>query len=311
MKKKNRGKNRKQILKTSRSGFVDPQSLFVLDQFTDLDLARWEKGSKALAEFNNRFFSCLESQRRTHYEDLCAVLSNSSNLTIKVADWYRIIDYQFGDDPLSARGHRFHYGGRFNFGVRLNPSFESFPAVYLASNQETAMKEKFGLSSRHSSGLSVHDFALMPNGSTVTLLVRGVIRNVFDLRAQEALKSFVKIISNFKLTEDIKRTARELKIKLKPLVRTPKQLMDTLLCEDWRKSPTGFDLPANSQVFGKFLRDSGFEGVIYRSARGSGDCLCIFVENLERSASFLELAGPRPESVKISRLDKDTWRSLI
>jgi hypothetical protein len=71
-----------------------------------------------------------------------------------------------------------------------------------------------------------------------------------------------------------------------------------------------FDLSSNSQIFGKMLRDAGYEGLIYPSVRGTGTCLAIFVENFRNSTSFIEVSNPVPPYVKNSRLDQANYQKF-
>ena len=67
-----------------------------------------------------------------------------------------------------------------------------------------------------------------------------------------------------------------------------------------------YDTAANSQIFARFLKEAGFEGVLYRSTKCRGLCAALFPDNLGGSDSYIELADRAPPEVKIKRLDHNT-----
>jgi hypothetical protein len=92
-------------------------------------------------------------------------------------------------------------------------------------------------------------------------------------------------------------------------VELPRELMDPF----WRGAPGLAVAPANSQVFGSLVRDSGIQAILFKSTRDVGPCLAIFPENFEGTNSFVELQDDPPIDAPgtIRRLDKTTWRMLI
>ena len=93
------------------------------------------------------------------------------------------------------------------------------------------------------------------------------------------------------------------------MVRTGKQLYDTVVEKNWRVLPAQFGLPAPSHVMAELVRAAGFEGILYQSTKGNGKCLAIFPEALD-GGSFIELRDPAPSSVKHPRLDSDSASHL-
>ena len=83
-------------------------------------------------------------------------------------------------------------------------------------------------------------------------------------------------------------------------------MSSTRSATNWRAWPLQFDVPSNSQVLGRLLRDAGYEAVLYPSSKGPMQCLAVFPENLHASDSFLELSGAYPEVVTGRRLDATT-----
>ena len=91
---------------------------------------------------------------------------------------------------------------------------------------------------------------------------------------------------------------------------TPKTLHMRLM-GNWTDMPIQYGLPSNSQVFARFLREAGFEGVLYRSTRGQGVCIALFLDRLDASDSFVELSDNAPPDVTITRLDSTTFQHLL
>jgi RES domain len=312
-KRKNRNKVKYQSTRKrySKKPVSKSEGLLILDQFSSSDVERWSDAEKNITEYHNSLFSALEAQRRMIYDELCSALLSSSNIAHSFDNYSRIIDYRRGNEPLQVSGYKFSYGGRFNYGMSLDPHhFHPYPAMYLASTVETAMKEKYRITCPDSSGLSVEDFALIKPSSVVVLNVIGQLQNVFDLRSPDTLKGFIKLTKEFSIASNLFSLAKKIGIPAPSVITTHKSLWDSLLDEDWRVMPAQLGLPSNSQVFGKLLRDAKFEGVLFNSTRGAGECLAIFVENLN-DESYVELTDDPPRTVLNRRLDKNTLKALL
>jgi hypothetical protein len=93
-------------------------------------------------------------------------------------------------------------------------------------------------------------------------------------------------------------------------VRNTSELKKTMLAPNWRYYPAQYGIPANSQILGRLLRDAGFEAILYPSTIGVGNCMAVFPENLAHSNSFVELMDDPPSSVKLRRLDQQSWKQL-
>ena len=94
------------------------------------------------------------------------------------------------------------------------------------------------------------------------------------------------------------------------LVRTSKQLRESFLCSNWRNYPAQFEIPSNSQIFGRLLNSIGFEGIIYPSAKSKGKCIAVFTHNLIHSDSYIELADEPPSNVTHTRLGAENCAEL-
>ncbi len=243
---------------------------------------------------------------------MCDALRESSPVSLPLQGWTRIVDYQYSLAPLSAKGS-IKTGGRFNIGTDLDPGkHPPFPTLYVAEDYETAYAEKFGASSKSvTSDYTGHEFALRDPGSFSSVRVSGSVQNLFDFRRGSNLKSFANIIKSFDMPAELKSLAKFLGIPSPLLISNTADLKNNLLDKNWRNWPTLFDIPANSQVFGRMLIDAGFEGLVYQSTKGAKNCLAVFLKNLAGTDSFIELTDKPPGGVKHVRLDKDTWSDLF
>ncbi len=94
------------------------------------------------------------------------------------------------------------------------------------------------------------------------------------------------------------------------LVNSPKELKDSLLASNWRAFPVQFEIPANSQIFAQLLIAVGYEGVIYPSTKGNGNCAALFPQNFAGPGSHVSLSDPAPQTLKYRVLDMDTFDAL-
>jgi hypothetical protein len=200
-------------------------------------------------------------------------------------------------------------GGRFNIGDDLDRARgQQFPALYIASTIDTGFSEFFGAPINQKAGqLSLHELALRRPGSFTTFSLRGRIDNVLDLRTHKHLKPFTDIIREFRLSDDAQKFGRKTKIPPRLMVNSTKDLWDRVLTPPvvWRGEPQMCGIPAASQIFGRFVRDAGFEAVVYPSQQGGEACLAIFPENLQSSSSRIDVVGGLPDGATCSTLDKN------
>ena len=120
----------------------------------------------------------------------------------------------------------------------------------------------------------------------MTFALRGQLEQVFDLRVRSGLNAFAKIIAAFDVSGDTKKFAQKMRLTPRGLIKTPLELWKRLLAPPgiWRTDPQAFGIPAATQIFGRFVRDAGFEAILYPSQQGGTSCLAVFPENLERAA---------------------------
>ena len=285
---------------------------FVLDQFSQANLQKWNKYSGALDEYHVRLFYHLEGLRESHKDSLVEALRDSSSASKFKDTWCRLVSFRYSDDFLSSRGSLIN-GGRFNIGSDLDSrNFPGFPALYLAEDQNTAYAEFFSAPESDSPGqISGHEFALQSKSSFSLVRLSFEIENVFDLTKAKNLRAFSEIIAKFKMTPELKGLGCAIGLSSSSqLIRNPALLKNDLTSSAWRNYPVQYEIPANSQVFGRLLRDAGYEAVIYPSSKGGSNCIAVFTENLEGSDSFIELADEAPAGTKHTRLDSRNWKEL-
>jgi RES domain len=284
----------------------------ILDAFTAHDLEVWATRSTDVQAYYDRVYYDLERQRVAHYDELCSALRAVPEIEVVVDRWVRVTDWRWNLIPLSAAGSIKAIGGRFNIGSDLDRARgQAFPCLYLAHDVETAYREYFGapLSSR-STKLTLGEFALRRETSFTTFSLKGRLDQVFDLRERSGLANFVKITSKFDVSSDTQKFARKAGLPPPPprlIIKTPHELQKRLLTPPgvWRLEPQMFGIPATSQIFGRFIRDAGFEAILYPSQQGGETCLAVFPENFRASSSRIEVVGDVPPGASCTVLDKD------
>lgn len=297
-------------LKDPRGSYEGTRVL--LDEFTVVDLRSWQKLADDHDKYHVQLFYHLEGLRRLHHDEILEALQASKPVSLKMNNWARIVGYKYSLDPLSAAGSLVS-GGRFNIGRDLNPSqFPEYSALYVAEDHKTAYAEKFGMAlSEARDGLSGHELALRTPTSYTYVNISGELNNLFNVGRAANFTEFIEVIKKFKLTDELKALARVIGKSPPLLVADRKMLKGALLDDDWRAWPVQFEIPANSQVIGRLIRDAGYEGIMYPSTKGKGKCVAIFPENFAGSDSYLELADTPPDGAKCIRLDSETWQDLI
>jgi hypothetical protein len=141
--------------------------LLELDRFSQADLDRWNSLSQDLDELHAILYSGVEPQRQRHHAELIAALRSVPCRPMDFAGWVRMVTLRYADAPLSAAGSLKNFGGRFNIGTDVDNAIRSpWPALYIASDQETAYREKFGMAKDDRiDGLSAEELTLTPGGS--------------------------------------------------------------------------------------------------------------------------------------------------
>jgi hypothetical protein len=252
----------------------------------------------------------LESARQEHGQALIDAARSAAVSGGEFEGWSRIVDLRYVLAPLSCAGSVRGEGGRFNVGGRLNPgAITPFPAVYIGETYDTAFCEVFGQEpAATTGGLTPADLALRKPTSFSHVRLRGQLDLVLDVGDIEALKPIVEVLRTFKLPAQVASLGRKLGVRRPPsLVRSPGALRRQLLAKSWRVLPMQYDLPSNSQVFGRLVSGAGIHAIRYPSLRHpGGGCLALFPQNWQGSTSFVELMDAAPPEARLIRLDATT-----
>ena len=250
-------------------------------------------------------YSELAKQRLDHWEEIRESLLSEATDDYRFKKRFRAIKWRYSNHPLCTVGSlKDPVGGRFNIG-NMNPSvIPMFSALYIAQDKETAEKEL--LLSKDHPKLSPFDFSLTDSSSISIVAVHGILDTVFDIRGDTKLKRIIKILSKFKFSPSLKKLGNTLKIDPK-IIKTKKQMHESISEVKWRNIPIDFDLPSNSQIFGQMVRDSGISGVLYYSSITQKECLAIFPNNFKNSSSFIELIDEPPNKKIPTRIDSSNF----
>ena len=281
---------------------------YLLESGSLADMRAAKIRTDTLLKYHWDYYSEVALQRSQIQGDLSKALVQVCISDFKFQKWQRAVKYKYGLHPFSTAGSLVYVGGRFNTGIDVNSEIPSFSALYLAVDKDTALQETLGQEDSSESGLSSRELALTNSQSETIVSVSGELEKVFDLRTEESLEGFVELIKDFTIGAQLRAAAKELKIDQPDVVKKPKQLLDILLEKDWRKHPSMFDIPANSQIFGHLVMQSGIEGILYPSKLTGKDCLAIFPINFAHSSSYLQLDDEAPHPKVPKRIDSETWR---
>lgn len=283
-----------------------PRGILELDRFSEASLRQWKTLSEDLDELERTLHFALEPERRRLRPELLAALEDCTGEPLTLERWVRVVSYPVSLNPLSSAGSLRAYGGRFNAGTDLEPgTLDPWPALYLAEDFETAFREKFQMSSEAlTEGLRPQELALGPQGSHVTVTVKGCLMRVFDMTSATVLEPLARVLRRIKMPSRASQLKKKLQIPNHALMmmQTGKQLHDVMFKRNWRVLPVQFDLPAQSQTVAELIRAAGFEGILYQSTMGPGKCLAVFPDRLAES-SFIALIDRPPHAETIQRLD--------
>lgn len=289
--------------------------LLLLDRFTQKDLEGWKSASADLDRLNRHLYFDTEPARLSLRPEIIQALQSRPAQPLEFVRWVRLVDHRWTLKPLSAAGSIRSFGGRFNLGRDVDDcAIKPFPALYIASDLQTAYRERYQMERESESalGLTAEELALTTSHSSV--LLNGYIERVFDASDLTALEPLAKVLARVKMPASIKPIARRLGAKLGPggihMIRNAHQLHQALF-RNWRAEPVQFGLPSPSQQFGEFVRAAGYEAIRYESTKNKGSyCLAVLVGNLCSDRTFVELADDCPPEVDHRRLDMQTADEL-
>jgi hypothetical protein len=264
---------------------------------------------KRFRAYHARFYGEGAFQRRNVRAEIDAALTRGCTGPFVFTNWQRTIRFQWSDHPLCTVGSLIT-GGRFNIGNDIDPAtFPPFSALYAASDRETSLRETFGQEALGTK-MDAREYALADSKSIAIFSVSGQLDHVLDLRTVDAVRDFVAVIKNFKVPHSLMMEAKKLPVAPPRFLRTPKQLIDSLLNKNWRHVKTLCEVPSNSQTFGQIVAQAKIEGILYQSTQGDGDCLAIFPQNFIGGSSVVALDDPVPGSqIGPTRIDATNWEA--
>jgi hypothetical protein len=235
-------------------------------------------------------------------------LASMGSLSMDLSHWGRAIQYKYATQPLSCAGSLKWVGGRFNYGVDIDSSrFAPFPALYLAEDIETGLREMQGLTRENRrGGLSADDLNLCAANGVAWVAVEGSVSNIFDLTNAKGLKKFSEIIGKFKLSKAVRDAEKRIGATPLQLIGSAKQLLDSFMVENWREYPVIRNTPANSQLFGHMLSLAGFDGVLFSSTRTGKNNLALFPRRFKNSISRVAVRSP-PANAQCTELNSTTY----
>ena len=227
----------------------------------------WRALAKDLQDYHYLWFFELESQRASNQARLVEALGSIPGKNIDLDGWGRAIAYKYSHTPLSCVGSLKWVGGRFNYGADIDDTrFAPFPALYLAQDPETGLREMHGLVREDKrAGLTAKELSFCSESGVSWVAVKGAMCNVFDLTRVANLRTFADVLSKFKVSRNVRAAEGKLRATPLKLIATARELHGSFMAENWREFPVQFSTPANSQLFGNLLSHAGFEGVLFSS----------------------------------------------
>lgn len=281
---------------------------YLLEQGTLESIRAAKERTQRLIDYYWQYYSELAQQRNQKIENIRAALLESCASDFEFNNWQRTVKYKYSLHPLSTIGSLSFIGGRFNTGNDVNVNVPVHPALYLAVDKETCLQEALSQQGGQHSEFTPLEIALTNKESYAMVSVSGKLEKIFDLRSTKSLKQIVGVMKEFKLSDDLFKKAIELGIEKPDIIRSNKQLLDSLLDKNWRHLPTNLEVPSNSQIFGHLLFNSGIEGVIYPSKFTQKDCIAAFPKNFDGGGSYIKIEGDVPHKKVPNKIDGTSWR---
>ena len=119
---------------------------------------------------------------------------------------------QYMNDPLCTAGSLLH-SRRFNFG-NISYDYQNFACLYISSNSEGAKCEKFP-NPPDPPLLSASEMSLIPDGSFLTSRCEVNLTKCIDIRTEDSLRDFTKIISQINPTERFQNKWKKMNRKVR------------------------------------------------------------------------------------------------
>jgi hypothetical protein len=288
-----------------------PVGELLLEYFDDNQLLAWRASGSAIQDYHYLWFFELERQRASKQSEILEALSLVPEISVQLSGWGRALAYKHSAAPLSCVGSLRWVGGRFNYGVDIDSSrFAPFPALYLAEDAETALREMHGLQRETTrGGLSGLELSLLSRSGVAWVRVDGHVHNIFDLTSTANLRGFTAVLSKFRLSRAVRMAEDRMGAVPLRLLQTPDELFQSFMIEGWREFPVQVSTPANSQLFAHFLMQAGFEGVLYSSTITGKRNIALFTRQFKNSASIVNVLDP-PAGATCCELSAKTFMQL-
>ncbi len=284
------------------------QPLILLDSFSAHDIEKWREKHESLFDFYWEEYSYYANERSKLANKVQKALIKGA-ISYKFDKWFRVLTQKYNNNPLSAAGSRLHsIGGRFNFGQIDPMKYPPFSCLYIASNHDTAMAEKFSSNAPDKRKIKREEFTGSLVSYSATQL-SGKLDLVLDVTDKKALSPFINVIKKIPVPDELKKKAKKLRLNEPQNVRTPAQLKNIMRDHNWAAQPSLFTIPSSSQIFGHIVYNAGIQAILYRSKHTEKLCLGVFPENFEDKSGYLSLVDPAARGVQ-TELSKKTWREM-
>lgn len=308
MSKKIDFKNIQKLMRNKKKS-PDKKVSYLLEMTNSEAIKAAKDFSDQLTDYHWKYYYELAQQREKIIDKIKISLISAAK-SFEFNQWQRAVKWQYSNHPLCALGSTTFIGQRFNYGEDINSQISKFPALYFAIDKDTALQETLGQSSAKNLELTAKEIALSNPQSESIVSVSGSLDSVIDLRSEGSLSKFVKHISNFKLSPEVKKIAKHLGDEIS-LISTVKGLKDSLLDPSWRLRPVQYQVPSNSQIFGHLVYLSGVQGVLYTSKLTKKDCLVVFPTNFKNTDSFLKFDDNRPDDRIPEKIDLSNFELTL
>ena len=187
------------------------EHIILFDNFSANDIKRWNDRCESLFDHHWSEYSYYANERSKLASKIRKSL-HSTSVPYQFDGWFRILTLKYNDNPLSAEGCRLHStGGRYNFGGIDITKFPCFSALYIASDHDTAIAEKFSRSKKSNSGLEQTELPGMPISYTA-VKIQGKLDSIIDVTNQNNLRPFINVIKKIQVPSTIIKSARKLRL---------------------------------------------------------------------------------------------------
>jgi hypothetical protein len=266
-------------------------------------LVRLDKLDVACFSFWEDYWNFLARERERLLDDITDALFQSRVENQRFTEYSRIVSAEYSQNPLCTKGSVVcPPGGRFNFGS-ISSTLQNFHSLYIASDFDTAFAEKYLIRNDDSiadGNLAPEDLKFQKPGSHLHCRVNVELDSVLDLRDEQSLAEFVKVISEINPPEDLVVRAQVLNLGALRTVQDVPSLLKSIFENNFTQWGIWIDQPSNSQWLGHYSRLAGLNGIIYPSQRHpEGHNIAIFPDTFSDSDCFVELSD------KVEHMDED------